>query len=348
MRPQLVSLNDQSVLKISASLYSNRDKPLKELVQELDELHIDSFHIDCNDNPAVFDDIEKIRQLSNTPIDLHIISAEPEKYYDLIEKYQVEYVQFQYETMQGKPLPSPPEGTEYGLAVVSDTPLEVFTPYHDVCSFILLMTTTPGQSGGVFRKDNFNRIRSFGKQFPKKKIHVDGGVNDEVSFILRSLAVDSAVSGSFLVNHDSMGAALLGLKMHEVRSHYRVKDFMMDIQDVPKLIEEEVSLASVLRTIEDYGLGFTAVINSDGKLTGISSNADVRRALLKHLSNLPAIPTHDLINSNPVRISEEATVEDMLSLVANLSFPILFLPVVNSQHQLTGTLMFNNLIRGEG
>jgi len=316
-------------------------------VQELDALRIDSFHIDCNDNPSVFEDIRQIRQLSPTPIDLHIISPEPEKYYELIEQHQVEYVQFQYETMQGKPIPAPPFGTEYGLAVVSDTPLEVFAPYQETCSFILLMTTTPGQSGGVFRKDNFNRIRSFGKQFPDKKIHVDGGVNDEVSFILRSLAVDSAVSGSFLVNHTSMGAALLGLKMHEVSSHYRVKDFMMDIRDVPQLLEEEVSLASVLRTIEDYGLGFTAITNRDGQLTGISSNADVRRALLNHLADLPSIPAKELVNTNPVFISEEATVEDMLKLVTSVSFPILFLPVVNQQQQLTGTLMFNNLIRSE-
>ncbi|MEM6840970.1 MAG: CBS domain-containing protein [Bacteroidota bacterium] len=335
-------------MKISASLYSNQDKSLKELVQELDALRIDSFHIDCNDDPAVFDDIREIRQLSQTPIDLHIIAAEPEKYYPLIEEHSVEYVQFQYEPMEGRQLPTPPPGTEYGLAVVSDTPLEVFTPYRDVCSFILLMTTTPGKSGGVFRKDNFNRIRRFGKQFPDKKIHVDGGVNDEVSFILRSLAVDSAVSGSFLVNHTSMGAALLGLKMHEVRSHYRVKDFMMDLRDVPQLAEREVTLRSVLQTIEDYGLGFTTVVDKGRKLLGISSNADVRRALLNHLDNPSYIPATALVNSNPVSISEEATVEDMLKLVTSVSFPVLFLPVVNQQQQLTGTLMFNNLIRSEG
>jgi len=55
-----------------------------------------------------------------------------------------------------------------------------------------------------------------------------------------------------------------------------------------------------------------------------------------------------LINSNPTLISEEATVEDMLKLVTSVSFPILFLPVVNQQRLLTGTLMFNNLIRSEG
>ncbi|MEM8969180.1 MAG: CBS domain-containing protein [Bacteroidota bacterium] len=335
-------------MKISASLYSNQDKSLKELVRELDALRIDSFHIDCNDAPEVFDDIKEIREISRTPIDLHIISPEPEKYFPLIEEHQIEYVQFQYEPMEGKELPLPPAGTEYGLAVVSDTPLEVFSSYRDVCSFILLMTTTPGKSGGVFRKDNFNRIRRFGKQFPEKKIHVDGGVNDEVSFILRSLAVDSAVSGSFLVNHTSMGAALLGLKMHEVRSHYRVKDFMMDIQDVPRLVAGEVTLRSVLQTIENYGLGFTTIIDQEGRLQGISSNADVRRALLNHLDNPLDIPKTVLVNSNPIFISEEATVEDMLKLVTSVSFPVLFLPVVNQQQQLTGTLMFNNLIRSEG
>lgn len=339
--------NLRCVLKISASIYSNRDKSLKTLVNELDSLRIDSFHIDCNDDPTVFEDIAAIRQLSRIPIDLHIISAEPEKYYDLVRKHRVEYVQFQYENMQGQPLAPPPAGTEYGLAIVSDTPLEVFESYRDTCSFILLMTTTPGQSGGVFRKDNFNRIRRFGKQFPGKKIHVDGGVNDEVSFILRSLGVDSAVSGSFLVNHTSLGAALLGLKMHEVRSHYRVKDFMMDRQDVPRLRHDQVTLSSVLRAIETFGLGFTAVVDEADRLTGICSNADVRRALLQHLDKLPDIPTATLVNSHPVSISEEATVEDMLSLVAGVSFPILFLPVVNERQQLTGTLMFNNLIRGE-
>lgn len=334
-------------MKISASLYSNKVKSLEDLVKELDALNIDSFHIDCNDNPAVFDDIAQIRKISQTPIDLHIISPDPEKYLDQIVRHEIEYVQFQYEDMKGKNFSLPESNTQYGLAVVSDTPLEVFEQYQEQYAFILLMTTTPGQSGGVFRKDNFNRIRRFGKMFPGKKIHVDGGVNDEVSFILRSMGVDSAVSGSFLVNHTSMGAALMGLKLQEVSSHYQVKDIIIDKADLPVLDINSCTFQEVLQSIEKYDLGFTLFTNEDQQLAGISSNADVRRGLIKNLTDLNQTRVADVVNPKPISIEEQATISDLLALVTSKPFPILFLPVVNSDHQLTGAVTFNNLIRGE-
>ncbi|MFP4092486.1 MAG: hypothetical protein ACLFT3_19405, partial [Cyclobacteriaceae bacterium] len=131
-------------MKISASLYSNKVKSLEELVRELDTLNIDSFHIDCNDDPSVFDDIARIRKISSTPIDLHIISSDPEAYLAKIMEHKVEYVQFQYENMEGRRFSLPRNKTRFGLAVVSDTPLEVFEAYKDDFSFILLMTTTQG------------------------------------------------------------------------------------------------------------------------------------------------------------------------------------------------------------
>lgn len=335
-------------MKISASLYSNKVKSLEVLVKELDALRIDSFHIDCNDDLVVFDDIAHIREISCTPIDLHIISPEPERYYEQIIQHQVKYVQFQYENVQGRRLKVPQSaGTQYGLAIVSDTPLEVFEPYQDDFSFILLMTTTPGMSGGVFRKENFNRIRKFSKLFPNKKIHVDGGVNDEVSFILRSMGVDSAVSGSFLVNHQSMGAAMMGLKLQEVHSHYQVKDIMMELQDLPVLDLGCCTFKEVLQAIENFNLGFALFTDAAGTLQGISSNADVRRGLIRHMDDLNQTQAKDIVNANPIYIHEKSTISDMLALVTSKSFPILFLPVVNDQHQLTGAVTFNNLIRGE-
>lgn len=334
-------------MKISASLYSNKEKPLEALVSELDALNIDAFHIDCNDNPAVFDDISRIRKISQTPIDLHIISSKPEQYLDLIVRHEIEYVQFQYEDMEGHQFELPHGKTQYGLAIVSDTPLEVFKSYQDAYSFILLMTTTPGQSGGIFRKDNFSRIRHFAKMFPDKRIHVDGGVNDEVSFILRSMGVDSAVSGSFLVNHHSMGVALMGLKMQDVKSRYKVRDMLIDKKDLPVLRSDQCSFADVLQAIEDYDLGFALFTDAEGKFCGISSNADVRRGLLHNLDNLNKTRVSDIVNTSPVSIQENATITDMLALVTGKSFPILFLPVTNQQQELVGAVTFNNLIRGE-
>ena len=68
-------------MKISASIYSGKNKSMLQLVKELDGAVVDYFHIDCNDDLTVFDDIKAIRRESKTPIDLHIISPDPEKFF---------------------------------------------------------------------------------------------------------------------------------------------------------------------------------------------------------------------------------------------------------------------------
>ena len=335
-------------MKISASLYSNKDRSIESLVTELDKCHIDLFHFDSNDDLTVFDDIKEIRKISKTPIDLHIISDEPEKYYDLIVEHKVEYVSFQYENFKGdkKVFPSS-DVTSYGLAVVSDTSVKVFEEYRDQCDYILVMTTTPGQSGGKFRKDNFKKIREFRNLFPGKSIQVDGGVNDEVGFLMRMLGVDSVVSGSYLVKHESIGMALLHLRSSIIHSDYQIKDFMIDLLDAPVIKSEIATTQNIIENIEFHKKGFTCLINSDGFLTGLSSNADVRRGLIKNINDFNKITEQDIINSNPVTIHEDSTISEMLQMVKSKNFLISFLPVVNSDNRLTGCITFFNLIRSE-
>ncbi|MEQ9297385.1 MAG: CBS domain-containing protein [Cyclobacteriaceae bacterium] len=334
-------------MKISASLYSSKSRPLSPLIEELDQCHIDLFHIDCNDDPAVFDDIREIRKISKTPIDIHIISDKPEQYYPQIESMDLEYVTFQYENLTSKlDFPKAPN-TRFGLAVTSDTPVDVFAEYADDCDFILIMTTTPGQSGGKFRKDNFKKIRKFRNAFPGKEIHVDGGVNHEVGFILRILGVHSVVSGSYLVNHQSIGAALLHLKSSSVHSDYQIKDFMIDLEDAPVIRDGEHDMKDIIQTIEDYSLGFTMITDHNGTLAGLSSNADLRRGMLKNINDLNTLSIHDIVNESPVTINEDATISELLDLIQHKSFLISFLPVVASNNRLTGALTFINLIRSE-
>ena len=142
-------------MKISASIYSNTTKELPEIIKNLDEHQIDLFHVDCNDDIGVFNDIKVIRQYSNKPVDLHIITDDPEKYYNLIAEHQVEYVTFQYENINGKLNVPESISAKLGLAITSETDISVFDAYNDQFSFILFMATTPGKSAGVFNKKNF-------------------------------------------------------------------------------------------------------------------------------------------------------------------------------------------------
>ena len=334
-------------MKISASVYSGKEKSLSDLVKELDDHHVDYFHIDCNDDLSVFEDIKKIRILSKTPIDLHIISAEPEKFYSKIAENNIEFVTFQYENLKnGITVPNEIR-SRLGLAIVSETSIDVFEKYKDRFDFILFMTTTPGKSGGTFNKENFVKIRAFHNRFPEKKIHVDGGVTADISFVLRNMGVYSVVSGSYLVNSSVMGSA-----MHNLRSNYyvpsgmQVRDIMMGRNEIP-VIGENASFSDILKSIDDYNFGFTTVADTHGKLKGLISNADVRKGLLKKISDLNKVEMNDILNKNPIRVSDDLTITDMIEFIKNTKQNILYLPVVDKSNNLTGAITFTNLIKGE-
>ena len=334
-------------MKISASVYSSKNQSLPEVINDLDVHGADLFHIDCNDDLSVFDDIAEIKRLSKTPVDLHIISPEPEKYFTQIEKNKVDYVTFQYENLKETLVIPKSISAKLGLAITTDTDISAFEEYAEQFDFILFMTTTPGQSGGVFDKSNFKKIREFRQKYPGKNIHVDGGVNGEVSFILRNMGVYSSVSGSYLMNSESMGAAMLNLKTHEVDSHFQVKDFMRTIDELPLLKLKDRSVTGILQSIEDYDVGFTILIDDDGKLDGIVTNADVRKGLLKHTDNLNEVSVQDITNTNPVKANENFSVMELLRFIKQQSFAISYLPVVDDSNKVTGAVTFFNLIKGE-
>lgn len=334
-------------MKISASIYSAKDRGLGELVKELDDHRVDFFHIDCNDDPAVFDDIAAIRELSHTPIDLHVISARPSKYYDLLIQHEIDYVSFQYETLEEEL--AIPEGVDskLGLAIASPTESSVFAGFEDRFEFVLIMATTPGKSGGTFDKGTFKKIRRFRQMYPHARIHVDGGVNAEVCFILRNMGVDASVSGSYLLGSDRLGAALLDLKTHDIDSHFLVKDFMRERDEIPMLGPDRWSFPEILQSIEEWKLGFTLLVTVNGALHGMVTNADVRKGLLKHIDDLNRVDMRDVANLNPVTVPEEFTVTELLQYVKSQPFPISYLPVVNHENKVTGAISFTNLVKGE-
>ena len=321
-------------MKISGSIYSDNKRPLKETIADLEAHQVDLLHIDCNDDIRVFDDIVDIRTWCKLPIDLHIITKTPEKYFDLLRKHPVEYVTFQYEKLPiDFRMPSDIKGQK-GLAIITPTDISAFDKFSDF-DFILIMATIPGQSGGVFDPINFKKIRNFKQKYPNKNVHVDGGVNGEVSFILRNMGVHTSVSGSFLFKAASVGQALMDLTKREIVSLFKIKDFMIPREECPIIDMSELTLKNILEQITFGKLGVT-LVEKNKKFEGIISNADLRRTLLQ-----------EMINKTPVTILDTATVDNMLNLVREQSFPVMYLPVLNAEGNAVGIITFVNLIKGE-
>jgi len=100
-----------------------------------------------------------------------------------------------------------------------------------------------------------------------------------------------------------------------------------------------------LQTIDQYAMGFVLITDEQGKLTGVVSNADVRKGLLKNLRDFNLVDAESVINTKPISISEKETVSGIIRLLNRLNFIVLFLPVVDEQNILKGAVLLNNLTR---
>jgi pentose-5-phosphate-3-epimerase/predicted transcriptional regulator len=334
-------------MKISASIYSDQSRAIEEVIKDLHEHGVDLFHVDCNDEPRIFEDIKKIRQLSHIPIDLHIISDKPEAYFDLLRENPVEFVTFQYENLKEHLLIPSDIGGFKGLAITTPTPVSVFDEY-SYMDFLLVMATTPGKSGGSFDAQNFRKVRAFSQKYPTKRVHVDGGVNNEVSFILRNLGVYVSVSGSYLFQGPSVGNALMKLLKNNTQSSYKIEDFCRTRDEAPIVVfHQNLQLLNTLEIIEEKGFGFCMLEDKNQKFIGIISMADIRRGLIRTRGNCELLKITDIINRNPVTIRNDQTVREMLGLIRMQPFPITYLPVVDRENRTFGMISFVNLVKGE-
>lgn len=89
----------------------------------------------------------------------------------------------------------------------------------------------------------------------------------------------------------------------------RVGDIMTSGEDVP-VVDRDTNLRDVIFMISSKRLGCACVV-SKGKITGIITDGDIRRALGKNLDQIRNVTAEDIMNSKPKVISK-----DMLAISA--------------------------------
>ena len=126
-----------------------------------------------------------------------------------------------------------------------------------------------------------------------------------------------------------------------------VNEGVVDDTEMPAMAEAGCTFLQAVETVEKLGKGFVFYTDADGRLTGISSNADIRRAVLKHRENIHDVPADDFINRRPLTVHRDENITGLLRMVKKQAFPVNFLPVTDDGGKLVGYLTFNALIRGE-
>ncbi|HLU87003.1 MAG TPA: CBS domain-containing protein, partial [Taishania sp.] len=145
----------------------------------------------------------------------------------------------------------------------------------------------------------------------------------------------------------SVGHQLMNLTKRSIESAYVVEDFMTPIEECPIVQKDSLSLENILKSIEEGSVGFTLVVSNNNQFEGLISNADVRKALMKHLSDLNSIQPAEMINLKPITIQGKMTVVEMLKVVKLSPFTVSYLPVVSAEGKALGIVNFANLVKAE-
>lgn len=122
---------------------------------------------------------------------------------------------------------------------------------------------------------------------------------------------------------------------------YKVNDLMLTGDRMPVISDSE-SFATAINTISEYKLGMTMIVDSTGALSGVLTDGDIRRTIIKY-SDTSSLKVKEVMTVNPKRITSEAYAASALNLMEKYS--ITALAVVDENNIPAGVIHVHDLLR---
>jgi arabinose-5-phosphate isomerase len=120
-----------------------------------------------------------------------------------------------------------------------------------------------------------------------------------------------------------------------------VRDIMHGGTDIP-LVREDAVVRDALLEMSSKHLGMTGVIDAGGRLVGVFTDGDLRRAL-----NIPVdlnrCPIHDVMTGDPVTVNGDMLAAEVVTLMRTRSINGIF--VVSTDRRVEGALNMHDLLR---
>jgi arabinose-5-phosphate isomerase len=151
------------------------------------------------------------------------------------------------------------------------------------------------------------------------------------------MKVKGLTSDDFAVNHP---AGRLGKRLT-----LRVGDLMHSDGENP-MIAAGSSWVEVVRAISKGGLGAVCVVDDTGRLAGIITDGDLRRAIEQtNHESLANLACDDFMTRKPVVATPELLAFDALRLMEDRPSQIAVLPVVDQDQKCIGLLRLHDIVR---
>lgn len=197
------------MVKFAASLMCANYLNIEEDIKKLDKAKIDYFHIDIMDGHYVpnlamnLNMIEQLKEITNTPMDVHLMVDNPEEYIKNLANLKVEYASFHF-SVSDYPLrlvdSFKEEGIKIGIAINPVENLDSIKYLLPELDYINIMSVKPGFFGQKFIKSVLEKIVILKKMINKKKlcipIEVDGNINEENAKLCIQKGAEILVLGS--------------------------------------------------------------------------------------------------------------------------------------------------------
>lgn len=151
------------------------------------------------------------------------------------------------------------------------------------------------------------------------------------------MQVKGLTPDDFAVNHP---AGQLGKRLT-----LRVADLMHSGANNPT-IRSSATWVEIVKGISDGGLGAVNVVDEAGRLEGIITDGDLRRAIqrLDHAS-LAGLRGDEIMTRNPAVADAELLAYDALRLMEDRPSQISVLPVVNGSRECVGLIRLHDIVR---
>lgn len=204
--------------KISTSILSSNERI--ECIQKLNNTNTDYIHIDVMDGKFVpnyqfsKEEIQKLLPYSNKPLDIHLMTENPDEYLDILNNQNIEFITIHLEIKQDiKKIIDKIKlkGYKVGISIKPETDIKEIIKYLDDIDLILIMSVNPGYGGQKFIPDTIDKLKAIKKYQKDFLIEIDGGINDSTIKLVKPY-IDIAVAGSYIINNDNYNKAIINLK----------------------------------------------------------------------------------------------------------------------------------------
>jgi len=218
-------------VKIAPSILAADFARLGDEIRAAEAAGADLIHVDVMDGnfvpnitmgPVV---VKSIRPVTDLPLDVHLMIAEPDRYLEDFAKagadaltFHVEATPHLHRTVQL----IHNLGLKAGVAINPGTPasaLEAILPFVDI---VLVMTVNPGFGGQTFIEQSVGKIARVRAMLDEigspANLLVDGGIDENTAGRVVAAGADTLIAGSSVFGRGDVGAAIRALK-DAARSH---------------------------------------------------------------------------------------------------------------------------------